>query len=153
MTALRSNQRGVTLIELVVAIVVVAIAVSAVLGVLTSTTAASADPLVRQQAIAIAESYLEEIALKPFADPDGTDGEAARNQFDDVDDYDGLLDTGARNQLDAPIAGLGDYDVSVSVTASGALPGIGAAEALRIDVRVVRAPDIDVILSTYRTDF
>ena len=153
MTGRRETQRGVTLIELVVAIVVVAIAVSAVLGVLTSTTAASADPLVRQQAIAIAESYLEEIALKPFADPDGIDGEVARDQFDDVDDYDGLLDTGARNQLDAPIAGLADYDVSVAVSSSGALPGIAAAEALRIDVRVLRAPDIDLTLSAYRTNF
>lgn len=147
------RQRGVTLIELVVSIVVIAIAVSAVLGVLTSTTGASADPMIRQQAIAIAESYLEEILLKPFDDPDGADGEAARTLFDDVDDYDGMSDAGARDQFDAPIAGLADYAVAVSVAASGALPAIAAADAVRVDVRVTRVPDIDITLSAYRTRF
>ena len=132
---------------------VVATAVTAVLGVLTSTTGASADPLVRQQAIAIAESYLEEIFLNDFSDPDGSDGEASRPLFDDIDDYDGLSDAGARDQLDNPIAGLGAYSVSVTVTPSSALPSIVAADMLRVDVRVVRAPEIDLTLSAYRARF
>ena len=37
----------------------------------------SADAMVLSQAVAIAEAYLEEITLKPFADPDGVDGETA----------------------------------------------------------------------------
>lgn len=149
----RHRQRGVTLIELIVAIVVIATAVSAVLGVLTTTTGASADPLIRQQAIAIAESYLEEITLNAFADPDGSDGETSRPLFDDIDDYDGLSDAGARDQLDNPIAGLGDYNVAVTVVPSSALPSIAAGDALRVDVRVVRAPDIDITLSAYRARF
>ena len=52
--------------------------------------------MVMSQAVAIAEAYLEEISLKSFADPDGVDGEAARVAFDDVNDYDGLVDDGAR---------------------------------------------------------
>lgn len=150
MTQCRKAQRGVTLIELVVTIVVIAIAVGAILAVLTSTTSASADPMIRQQAVAIAESYLEEISVKPVDDPNGVDGEAARPLFDDVDDYDGLSDAGARDQFNNAIAGLGDYNVSVAVGNSGALPGIAAAEALRIDVRVSRAPQVDITLSAYR---
>jgi len=146
----RRLQRGVTLIELVVSIVIIGIAAGAVLGVLTVTTGASADPMIRHQAVAIADAYLEEILLKPFTDPDGVDGEAARVDFDDVDDYDGLFDSGARDQFDNAIGALNDYDVSVSVTPSSGLTSAPAADTLRIDVTVSRAPDIDFTVSGYR---
>ncbi len=149
----RHSQRGVTLVELVVAIVVIGIAVGTVLAVFATTTGASADPMVRRQAVAIAESYLEEITLKPVTDPDGVDGEGTRPLFDDVDDFNGLTDVGARDQFGTAIAGLGDYTVSVGVAASNALPGIAAGDALRIDVRVVRAADVDITLSAYRTRY
>jgi MSHA pilin protein MshD len=147
------NQRGMTLIEVVIAIVVVATAVSAVLGVLSSSVGRSADAMIVSQGIAIAESYLEEITLKPFADPDGSDGESSRPDFDDVDDFDGLSDAGAHDQLGNPIAGLGAYAIDVAVVPSTALPGIGAADALRIDVRVQYPPYIDYVLSSYRTRY
>ena len=145
------KQRGVTLVELLVSIVIVSIAASGVLGVLSMTTAASADPMIRHQAAAIAEAYLEEILLKPVADPDGADGEAARADFDDLDDYDGLVDVGARDQLGSPIAALGAYNVGVSVAPSSGLPGIPAADALRVDVVVTRGSEINFVLSGYRT--
>ncbi len=144
------RQAGVTLVELVISIVIVAVAASAVLGALAKTSAASADPMVRQQAVAVAEAYLEEILLKPFDDPDGTDGEGARSAFDDVDDYAGLGDAGARDQQGNAIAGLGAYNVAVTVAPSAALAGVPAGDALRVDVRVSRAPDIDITLSGYR---
>lgn len=146
-------QGGVTLVELLVSIVIVGIAASSVLGLLSTTGASSADPMVRQQAVAIGEAYLEEILLKPFTDPDGIDGEAARMDFDDLDDYDGLADAGARDQFGNPIAGLGTYAVAVSVTASGGLAGVPPADALRVDVTVVRAPYVNFTLSGYRTRF
>lgn len=145
------NQRGVTLVELVVAIVVIGIAASIILGVLASNVNASADPMVRQQAVAIARAYLEEILLRDFDDPDGADGEVARVDFDDVDDYNGLSNNGARDQFDNAIAGLADYNVAVNVVASGALPGVPAADALRVDVTVSRAPYLSFTLSGYRT--
>ena len=148
--AVVSRQAGVTLVELVISIVIVAVAASAVLGALAKTSASSADPMVRQQAVAVAEGYLEEIMLKPYDDPDGTDGEAARAAFDDVDDYAGLSDVGARDQQGNAIAGLGAYNVGVTVAASAALPGVPAGDALRVDVRVSRAPDIDITVSGYR---
>jgi MSHA pilin protein MshD len=147
----RNAQRGVTLIELVVSIVVVSLAVAAVLGVLSYNAAHSADAMVVSQAAAVAEAYLEEISLKPFDDPDGSDAEAARADFDDVDDYDGLFDAGAADQFGVPIAALSGYDVAVSVTPSAALPGVPSSAALRIDVRVTRAPWVDFVLTGYRT--
>lgn len=151
MTGFANKQRGMTLIELVISIVVIAIAVSAVLGVLTANVGRSADAMIVSQAASIAEAYAEEIALKPFADPDGASGESARADFDDAGDYDGLVDSGAVDQFGNAIPELDDYTVSVSVTPSSALPGVDSADALRIDVRVQRAPHVDFVLTEYKT--
>ncbi|WP_454775381.1 type IV pilus modification PilV family protein [Janthinobacterium tructae] len=67
----RTAQRGVTLIELVIFIVVVSIAVVGLLQIFARTTASSADPQLRKQALAIAEAMLDEIegARFTFCDP------------------------------------------------------------------------------------
>ncbi len=144
------GERGATLIELVISIVVIAIAASAVLGVLSGTVGRSADAMVLAQGVAIAEAYLEEISLKPFDDPDAADGETARADFDDVDDYDGLDDDGARNQFGAPLGALSEYRVTVAVTPSAALAGVPAADARRIDVRVQHPGNVTVALTGYK---
>ena len=146
------RQAGTTLIELVIAIVIVSIAVSAVLMVFSMNVGYSADPMIRYQAVAIAEAYLEEISLKAFADPGGGDGEASRDLYDDADDYHGLVNVGARNQFDAALPGLGDYTVSVTVTQS-ALPSIAAIDNYLINVTVTHAADINFTLSAYRPNF
>lgn len=146
-------QGGVTLVELLVSIVIVSIAASGVLGVLSMTTAGSADPMIRHQAAAIAEAYLEEILLKPIVDPDGVDGEAARADFDDLDDYDGLADAGARNQFGVAITGLDAYNIAVAVSPTSALPTVPVADALRVDIVVTNGLDISFALSGYRTRF
>lgn len=147
------DQNGATLVELLVSIVIVAIAASTILGVLAMTTSSSADPMIRHQAAAIAEAYLEEILLKPIVDPNGADGEAARADFDDLDDYDGLSDAGARDQFGNLIAGLDAYNVSIAVTPSAALPAVPVADALRVEVTVSHANDVNFTLSGYRTRF
>ena len=64
--------RGVTLIELVVFIVIVGVAMAGLFAAFNTITAASADPQVRKQVLAIAESLMEEVQLMPFTycDPD-----------------------------------------------------------------------------------
>ncbi len=144
------NERGATLIELVISIVVIAIAASAVLGVLSSSVGRSADAMVMSQAVAVAEAYLEEISLKPFVDPDGVDGEATRAAFDDVDDYNGLVDSGARDQFDTPLAPLTQYTVAVTVVPSAGLTGVPLGAAERIDVQVTYPGGV-VALTGYKT--
>lgn len=63
---------GVTLVELVIFIVIVSVALVGVLKTLEITNRGSADPLVRKQALSIAESLLLEIQQQPFTfcDPD-----------------------------------------------------------------------------------
>lgn len=149
----RLTQSGVTLIELVIAIVIISIAATTILGTFATTVGNSVDPMIRHQAIAIAEAYLEEIALKSFADPDGVDGEASRDLYDDVDDYDGLVDNGARDQFDAAIADLSNYTVSVSVTGSNALPGITSTDLFLISVTVSHPENVNFTVSGYRANF
>lgn len=153
MNARPNCQRGTTLVELLVSIVIVAIAASTVLGLLSMTTANSADPMIRHQAAAIAEAYLEEILLKPMADPNGADGESNRADYDDLDDYDGLSDAGARNQFGNALAGLDSYNVAVSVAPTASLPSTPLADAVRIDVVVSHSNAVNFVLSAYRTRF
>ena len=154
MTRLRKKPRsqiGITLVELVVSIAIVGIAAGGVLLVFHQTVRHSADPMVLHQAVAIGEAYMEEILLKPFNDPDA-DGEPTRPQFDDVDDYNGLTDVGARDQDNNPIAGLGAYTINVTV-GNQPLNGVPAPQSLRVEVQVTGPNEVDVTLSGYRTDY
>jgi MSHA pilin protein MshD len=145
-----SYSRGVTLIELVLSIVIVSIAASAVLGLLSFASRGSADAMVRNQAVAIAQAYLEEIRFKAFM---ANGQEASRDLFDDVSDYNGLSNTGARDQFGSSITGLEGYNVTVAVTPS-ALGSIGSGDAKRIDVTVQHAnAGVTVVLAGYRTDY
>lgn len=73
----RHNQRGVSLIELIIFIVIVSIALTGILAVMNITNRTSADPVVHKQALAIAESLLEEVELMPFTICDPDDANAA----------------------------------------------------------------------------
>jgi MSHA pilin protein MshD len=66
------RQAGMALIEVVVFIVVLGIGFAGMLVLYDQVTKASADPIVRKQALAIASSLLEEIELRAFTycDPD-----------------------------------------------------------------------------------
>lgn len=60
------RQRGISLIELIMFIVIISVALAGILLVMNTTNKSSADPLVTKQALAIAESLLEEVELQPF---------------------------------------------------------------------------------------
>jgi MSHA pilin protein MshD len=147
------RQRGVTLIELVVAITVVAIAVGGVLGAIAAISSRSADAMVQQQAISIAQAYLDEILQRWVVDPNGAPPNTGRGSWDTVDQYNGLADVGAHDQYGNAIAALSGYNVSVAVTASGALGTLSSAAVRRIDVTVSHAPNVTVVLTGYRTNY
>jgi len=79
-----ANQRGLSLIELIVAIVVIGTAVVGVLGAISLSARSSADPMIQKQALAIAEALLEEVQLQPFTycDPDDTAAATALSSAD-----------------------------------------------------------------------
>jgi MSHA pilin protein MshD len=148
---------GFTFIEVIVTIIVLAIASTSILSVFTSTVGTSGDPMLQQQAISIAEAYMEEISLKDFSDPEGSElgtselGEL-RATFDDIQDYNSLLDTVVRDQNDTVIQAFDGFTVTVAVTGS-ALNGIPAADSMRIDVTVSHAVIGSVAISGYRTNY
>ncbi len=144
----KSGLSGFTLLELITTVVVIAVAAPTLMSVFSSTIQTSADPMFQHQALSIAEAYMEEILLKDFA----IGPETTRANFDDVRDYNGLTDVGARDQANNLIAGLNDYTVSVTVANDG-LNGIAAADSLRIDITVSHALIDDILLSGYRVNY
>jgi MSHA pilin protein MshD len=148
-----SRHRGVTLVELVVAITIVAIAVTTILGAFAAVATRSADAMMQQQAIAIGESYLSEILQRWVVDPNGTPPNTGRASWDLVDQYNGLVDVGAHDQFGNLIASLSSYTVSVSTSQSSALAGVPAAAARRVDITVSYPPSASVTLSGYRTSY
>jgi len=148
-----SGASGFTLIELVVSIVVIGIALTAVLGMLSSVAARSGAAVVQAQATEIASAYLNEVLLRPVVDPDGIPVEALRSLYDDVGDYNGLTDVGARDQFNQPIPSLTQFRVAVRVTTppAGELGAVPPASMRRIDVTVTHPSGATVVLTGYRT--
>ncbi len=157
-----SETSGFTLIELVISITIVGIAVTGTLLSINRSVRNSADPLVVQQALAVAGAYLEEILLMGYYDPDLGAGfgvcpakELSRDLYDNVCDYDTLTDVGARDQDNTAIPGLGGYTITVSVEAANANLGTlnGPTQVIRVDVNVNDGAIVDFTLSGYRTNY
>lgn len=147
MTARLKVQLGVTLIELILSMVIISIALVGIFSVVNLTVNRSANPVVQQQAVAIAESYLEEILLQNYSGGTTSD----RADFDDVSDYNNLPDSKVRNSLGIEITALSQYAVSVSVSDPVSLAG--GVNAKQITV-TVSGPGVDNLsLVGYKADY
>lgn len=175
----RSRQRGLTFIELIFFIVIVTAGLTGILLVLNQTSSSSADPMVRKQMLAIAESVLEEVRLQAhtWCDPDDvnattatsaagctggaggandqlatapTSGETRGNAVTPWDHVMDYNNATITNSL-AGTAFPAGYSAGVQVLQE-ALGGIAAGEALRIRVTVTRGAD-SVVLEGYRTRY
>jgi len=150
-----------------------------VLSVYSLNARSSADPMVRKQALAVAESLLEEVLAKPYTycDPDDANVETASSPagcatipevmgpeagetryanltpFDNVNDYNGFSMAGIVDLNNNPVAGLGGYTATVQVQPAGAFNGIPAGETLLVTVTVTAPGNQGVSLSGYRTRY
>ena len=114
-------QGGFTLIELIFFIVVVSVGLAGILSVMNTSVQFSAEPMARKQAMVLAESILEEVVQKDYADTDLLDPtlvpkaehvkDTSRATMDDVDDYHGTTES---IFTDWP-ASLSDYKVNIEV--------------------------------------
>lgn len=172
-----SRQRGLSLVEVVVFIVVLGIGLAGMAVIYNQLTLASVDPVVRKQAVAIANSLMEEIQLRPFTlcDPDdpnvftapvppcatpeviGVEGGETRYadpRFDNVSDYNNFDMPGAIQDIsNNTIAELAGYSAEVDIAeASADFPAasVAAGAALRITVTVTGPANVRVALQGYR---
>ena len=116
----RGIQRGVTLIELVVSICVIALAGVALVGTLGFIASNSGESLSELQAQTTADAYLAGELAKPFA----------------------TLSNSNTTEV--------TLQVSITVSASGALALVPATEARRIDVAVTTPSGFRVVATGYR---
>jgi MSHA pilin protein MshD len=156
---------GVTLVELIVALVIVGVALAGMVAVYTATTRASVDPVIVQQMQAIADNMMEEILMKPFAPPEGSTVTAAssRVNYDQVSNYNdyGKDVTGIRDVEGNPIPGLERYTVLVKVEQAPlggiANPDPAHPNVLRVTVTVAIPGDnpsypSPIVLTGWRTN-
>ncbi len=177
----RSGCRGVSLVEVIMFIVIVGVAAGGILMVFANTSRASADPLIRKQALAIAESLIEEVRQMPFTFCDLDDANASTatgafvgvngcsatveamgpeagetryaplTPFDNINDYNGFAMAGGI--LDITGATIAGLDAySASVAVTPIVfGGIAATDAQQITVTVTGPGNISVVLDGIRT--
>lgn len=176
-------QRGVTLIEMIIAIVIIGIAAVALLQGLGQQTRNNVDPMIQSQAQMLARQYLEEVSSKSFFDPtydprlvrnlsnsdieaygvldqtrSGSPSRIAWNNIYEYDDYDeSILDINGN-----AISGLSGYQIEIDVDVSeglslGSLSNSSAANCppivALIEVTITDPRDQITTLSGYRASY
>ena len=159
------RRAGMTLIELVMAIVIISVGLAGVMAAFSMVVRGSADPMIHKQMLAIADEMMEEIALKPFT-PAGvapanvlkncTSGIAVapRTAFNDVSDYNNYQTTGICNIDGDAITALSAYGISVAVdaTATAVLGALPVGSVKKITVTVSHGTE-NMQLIGWRTDY
>lgn len=152
------SRSGFTLIEGLLAAAVLGVATVAVVGPIMAARQQTEAVAGVSDAIALARQMLEEIAAKPYADPDdgniilGPDPlENSRSLFDNVDDYHGYTDTTSsirtvqgESLTTTEAAQAYDRAVTVEYRAGPAGPAVAVGDFAMVRVSVRRANESDV---------
>jgi len=172
-------QRGISLIELIMFIVIISVALTGILLVMNQVTRHSADPLLHKQALAIAESLLEEVELMPFTycDPDdasavtatstadcttvevmGVENDVSRYDtalpFDNVSDYDTFgMAAGSIMDITNSNTGVNGFTLQPITVAPIAMTNVAANDALLITVTVTDPAGNDITVEGIRTRY
>lgn len=150
-----SKQSGMTLIELIMAIVIISVGLTGLLLALNTTVRSSSDPMVQKQMLAIAEEMMEEILLLPYVQPSGvtTPGSISgcnRANADNIGDYAGYSQPVC--DIDGnTIAALTGYTVSVAIDNTASL-GTLSSDVTQITVTVTNGGNSFSLIG-YRTNY
>jgi len=154
------RQHGMTLVELIIAMVIVGVGLAGVLGALSKLAVTTTDPMIEKQMMAIAEGMMEEVQLQPYTTAIQTvipAGSCDRTQFQGTWDYNNYNVARPICQTDGtPVAMLAAYRVSVTVANEPAGPlipaGAAAGTVSRISVTVTNGTR-NYALQGWRTNF
>lgn len=160
-------QSGATLVELVMTIVIISIAIAGVVGAFALIAGRSADPLNQTRAVELAQLYMDEIVSRKYDHnaPEGgvpryggscsistEEGSGNRSQFNDVDDYDGLVDSppaDAAGQLN----GYTGFTVEVGVSCDASGLDLPTGQAKRIDLSITAPGNQSFFFTAYKANF
>jgi len=162
-------QKGMTLVEMVISIVLISIAMTAMLTAFSTTMGRSADPLWKNKSLKLAQAYLDEILSKKYDENTPVGGIPAptsiscnvagpagggRDNYDTVDDYNGLSDNPPKLVTDTDMTGYDDYTVNVTVVCAGSDVGLSDNKyAKLITVTVISPNNSAMPFSVYRGNF
>jgi len=146
----QAPQRGVSLVELVVALTLAAAVMGSVWSAWTLLGRGSADPLVARQSLAVAQSLLREIELQPLPGTAVAVATPGRTGFASIADYDGLAMDGIVDAEGRAVAGLEGYGATVSVRAM-AMAGVPSASGWWVQVTVTGPAGEATTLATWRS--
>jgi MSHA pilin protein MshD len=157
------KNQGFSLIELVITIVVLGIALSALTNSLFTGVGRNADPLWQTKASQLSQAYLDEILSMRFSETsplgggsidscsiDGKEAGETRSLYDDVDDYDGLIETAdfLDTQATSSYSGYG-VSIQVSCIEQGNFP---LTESKLITLTITSPVNQKLIFSVLRAD-
>lgn len=144
MSMISLKQRGFTLIELIIFIVVISAGLAGILSVMNTVVKSSADPMVRKQAMALADSIMEEILLKSYAPATGATPGTDRASYDNVDDYNGLTQA-AFTDFPSELSG---YAIAINVASEN----VSSIPMKKVTVTVSRGAE-SISMSGYRANY
>jgi MSHA pilin protein MshD len=116
----RQPLRGMTLIELIIAVVIISVGLAGVLAVFSTSVSGSANPVIHKQMTAIAEGMMEEIVLKTYSGSttSATPGCVSRTGYTTIWNYNNYSTTSQICDAGGNvITALNGYSMSVSVVA------------------------------------
>ena len=146
----RPRQRGVSLVELVVAMALAGIIISGVWAAWSVLGQRSADPLTARQALVVAQSLLREIELQPLPGDAAVAGTTpGRTGYANISHYNGLVMNGIQDAEGQAIAGLESYRASVSVS-NLALNGVPTNPGWWVRVEVTAPGGETTVLGQWR---
>ncbi len=145
---LQHDQRGITLIDVILVIILLALAIPPMIALFIQVVQGSTFGVTVARANALAATLVEEIRSKQWDEnapaaslPLGAEGGETRLTYDDVDDFDTLNESPPRDSQGTILAGFNGFrqQVSVCYVANSALDtclGAGTSNYKRITVTV-----------------
>jgi MSHA pilin protein MshD len=118
-----SLRRAFTLVEAVISLIIVSVMFTAAMSTAGAARVREQKAIDRQQGLFLAQSLMSEILDKAYIDPgplpvfglEATELLSPRSAYNDVDDFDGLVDSPPKDSGGTPIAGYSRWSRSVSV--------------------------------------